>query len=77
MNIKKYLWVLKSMLEKLNSVDNVDLNKIVLVVDNCWFHRSKFVRKEIKRLGVLRLFIPYYSPELNPWEKWSTILSHL
>ena len=69
MNTKKYLQFLRSLLEKLRTIDNIDLSRVVLVVDNCRFHRSKDVRQELKRQGILWLFIPPYSPEINAWEK--------
>ena len=69
MNTVKYLCFLKSLFEKLKTVNNIDLHRVVLVVDNWRFHRSKDVRQELERQGVLWLFIPSYSPEINAWEK--------
>ena len=46
----------------------------VLVMDNATFHKSQETRDVIKAAGHFVLFLPPYSPHLNPIEKlWSNI----
>lgn len=46
----------------------------VLIMDNCRIHHIAEVRERLKRVGAEPLFMPPYSPELNPIEEaWSLI----
>jgi len=46
----------------------------VIIMDNCSTHHSKAVRACLKRLCIEVLYMPPYSPELNPIEEaWSVI----
>ena len=46
----------------------------VLIMDNCSVHRSNVVKKRLEELNIRVLFMPPYSPELNPIEEaWSVI----
>ena len=50
----------------------------VVVMDNATFHRKKTLRKIAERFGVRVIFLPPYSPDLNPIEKfWSWLKSKL
>lgn len=40
----------------------------VLILDNARFHRQKAVQRILKRVGCRALFLPPYSPDLNPIE---------
>jgi len=42
----------------------------VLILDNATFHKSKTSRKLIEGCGCKILFLPPYSPDLNPIEKY-------
>ena len=42
----------------------------VLILDNASFHKSKTTRKLIEECGCKILFLPPYSPDLNPIEKY-------
>lgn len=42
----------------------------VLILDNASFHRSEESRKIIESAGCKILFLPPYSPDLNPIEKY-------
>lgn len=45
-----------------------------LVLDNATFHRAGSSMALLKQAGVIPLFLPPYSPELNPIEKcWANI----
>lgn len=41
----------------------------VLVMDNATFHKGKEIQKIIKESGHILLYLPPYSPDLNPIEK--------
>ena len=43
-------------------------NTSVVVLDNAAFHKSKTTRKIIEDKGAKLLFLPPYSPDLNPIE---------
>ena len=46
----------------------------VLILDNASFHKSRESEKLIKAAGCKILFLPPYSPDLNPIEKcWANM----
>jgi len=50
----------------------------VVIMDNATFHRKKTLRPIAERFGVRVIFLPPYSPDLNPIEKyWSWLKSTL
>ncbi|OJJ15010.1 hypothetical protein BI308_24630 [Roseofilum reptotaenium AO1-A] len=42
----------------------------VIIMDNAPFHNSKKIREIIEQAGCELLFLPTYSPDLNPIEHW-------
>ncbi len=48
----------------------------VVVMDNLWAHKTKAVRNLIESKGASVLFLPPYSPELNPIELAWAKLKH-
>jgi transposase len=52
--------------------------KDIVVLDNLSVHRMKVVRSAIEAFGATVLYLPPYSPELNPIEHtWSTLKAWL
>ena len=49
----------------------------IVVMDNLGSHKSPFVRKAIRSVGARLLFLPPYSPDLNPIEQVFAKLKHL
>jgi transposase len=49
----------------------------VVVMDNLGSHKGKAVRKAIRAVGARSLFLPPYSPDLNPIEQVFAKLKHL
>jgi len=50
----------------------------VIVMDNAAFHKSEKIKELIKSKNCKLLFLPPYSPDLNPIEKyWAFIKRHL
>lgn len=48
----------------------------VVVMDNASFHKSKDMAKALKDAGHTLLYLPTYSPDLNPIEKkWAQVKS--
>ena len=48
--------------------------KKVLILDNSSFHRSEISKKLVEASGCKLLFLPPYSPDLNPIEKcWANL----
>lgn len=46
----------------------------VLILDNASFHRSEESKKLVEAAGCKLLFLPPYSPDLNPIEKcWANL----
>lgn len=59
-------------------VENILLPELkagnVLVLDNASFHKSKKVKEIIESKGIKLMFLPPYSPDLNPIEHaWAKI----
>jgi len=47
---------------------------IVLILDNSRAHHAKKTVNRVKKLGIILVFLPPYSPDLNPVEYiWKTI----
>ncbi|PNW62787.1 UNVERIFIED_CONTAM: hypothetical protein BEN50_04335 [Euhalothece sp. KZN 001] len=42
----------------------------VIVMDNAPFHKSRRIRELIENAGCELIFLPAYSPDLNPIEHW-------
>jgi transposase len=52
---------------------------IVIIIDNFSSHRSRLVRQKAKELGIYLVYLPPYSPNLNPiefiWKSIKRVLS--
>ncbi len=58
-------WVMQDLLPKLPS-------QSVLIMDNASFHKGSLMQKSIAEAGHILLYLPPYSPDLNPIEhKWA------
>lgn len=44
----------------------------VVILDNLGSHKGKAARNAIRATGAHLLFLPPYSPDLNPIEQWSS-----
>ena len=49
----------------------------IVVMDNLGSHKSQAVREAIRRAGAHLLFLPPYSPDLNPIEQVFAKLKHM
>jgi transposase len=58
---------------------NADSKAIVAVIDNFASHKSSIVRETIEKLDIYLVFLPPYSPDLNPiefiWKSIKRVLS--
>jgi transposase len=62
-----YNWFKHTLIPKLN-------RKCVIVMDNASFHKPRRIRKLLNRHGHRVLWLPPYSPDLNPIEKkWAEV----
>ena len=62
----------------MDTLDRHDKKRFFIVMDNCRIHHSAFVVDSINRRGYKPLFMPPYSPFLNPIEEcWSKIKSNI
>jgi transposase len=65
-------------LENIKST-NSDYKATVIVIDNFASHRSRLVRDKARELGLYLVYLPPYSPDLNPiefiWKSIKRILS--
>ncbi len=48
----------------------------IVIMDNLGSHRGKAVRHAIRKVGAKLLFLPKYSPDLNPVEQLFAKLKH-
>jgi transposase len=64
------LYVEKVLLPTLNPGD-------IVIMDNLGSHKGKAVRKAIRGAGAHLIFLPKYSPDLNPIEQVFAKLKHL
>jgi len=49
----------------------------IVIMDNLGSHKGKAVRKAIRKAGAHLIFLPKYSPDLNPIEQLFAKLKHL
>ena len=70
--------IVKFMESVLNILDKHDKKGMFIVIDNCRIHHSRFVVNLIHSRGYKPLFMPPYSPFLNPIEEcWSKIKQNI
>ncbi|KAG0430810.1 Transposable element Tc1 transposase [Dictyocoela muelleri] len=50
-------------------MNKIDLKDKIFIMDNVPFHKSTIIREWFSINGVHNLYIPPYSPELNPIEE--------
>ncbi|KAG1403011.1 hypothetical protein G6F60_005318 [Rhizopus arrhizus] len=68
--------VVKFIEQTMNILDQQGKREVYIVMNNCRIHHSEFVKDFIKNRGYKPLFMPPYSPFLNPIEEcWSKIKS--
>jgi putative transposase len=48
----------------------------IVIMDNLGSHKAKAVRQAIRSVGARLIFLPKYSPDLNPIEKFFAKLKH-
>ena len=68
-NQEKYLKFIKQLVTRTKNKFEIDSDRIIIVADNCKFHRTQKVKNYFKDQKLMWLFIPAYSPEINPCEK--------
>ena len=49
----------------------------IVILDNLGSHKGKVVRQAIRKVGAKLIFLPKYSPDLNPIEQVFAKLKHL
>ena len=54
--------------------ENADFKKIVIVLDNFSTHKAKALKEYAKKIGICLVYLPPYSPDLNPIEfTWKSL----
>ena len=49
-----------------------------VIMDNCSIHKSPKVREKIEKAGCFLMYLPPYSPDLNPIENyWAVMKNHI
>ena len=76
-NSRLFIDYLKEILSFLTEQQGVMKEKTLILMDNASFHRAKIVMEFLDSCGVCVAFIPPYSPELAPVEKYFGILKDL
>ena len=72
-----FLEYLKALLNYLEAQHSTWSSHILLILDNASFHRAKIVRDYIESRGTNVAFIPAYSPEFAPVEKYFGVIKDL
>jgi hypothetical protein len=63
-------FVFNEVLPKMNAwSDHEAVPRSVLVIDNARIHRSEALQRRYNELGILLIYLPPYSPDLNPIEQ--------
>ena len=65
----KYVDFIKKLVMKSRNLQNTNHRRITIVADNCRFHRTKMIKEFFTKENIIWIFIPPYSPEINPCEK--------
>ena len=65
----KYVDFIKKLVMKSRNLQNTNHRRIAIVADNCRFHRTKMIKEFFTKENIIWIFIPPYSPEINPCEK--------
>lgn len=66
--------IVKFMESVMDILDKHDKKGMFIVMDNCRIHHSRFVVDAVNKRGYKPLFMPPYSPFLNPMEEcWSKL----
>ena len=66
--------VVKFIEATMNILDRQSKKGVFIVMDNCRIHHSDFVIEAINKSGYKLLFLPPYSPFLNPIEEcWAKV----
>lgn len=66
-----------NLIEQLNLEKQLKNDRLVILLDNAPAHTSDFVQNIAKKLNILFVYMPKYSPWLNPVEKvWSILKDH-
>jgi len=61
----------ETIVELLKEIKNVNQDSIIfLLIDNFPSHTSTLVKETAKELGIKLCFLPAYSPQLQPIEKY-------
>ena len=64
--------------ETLAKIRILSQKQIYIILDNASYHKSDTLKEIFKKYDCRMLFLPPYSPELNPIEQtWSHIKKHL
>ncbi|KAG2211633.1 hypothetical protein INT47_008730 [Mucor saturninus] len=62
--------IFKFLESTMDTLDRHDKKRFFIVMDNCRIHHSAFVVNAINKRGYKPLFMPPYSPFLNPIEEY-------
>ena len=68
----------KDFIDFLRCIRRENEGKIAVIVDNARIHKAKFTIEEAKKLNIVLVFLPPYSPDLNPIEfSWKDLKREL
>ena len=70
-HFQKFIWNLKEFVMKKMKLPQ---DKLLLILDNASIHKSKSMRRLYLNEGLRVIFIPAYTPELAPIEKYFSII---
>ena len=73
-NTENFVWILKILDYWLKLKNNFGYSQVLLMQDNCSYHKSSSSKSLLRKLGYTVIYLPVYSPDFVPIEMWFSIL---
>ena len=73
-NTENFVWFLKILDYWLKLKNNFGYSQVLLMLDNCSYHKSSSSKSLLRKLGYTVIYLPAYSPDFAPIEMWFSIL---
>ena len=65
-----FICYIEKLMKLVNKIESIPYSKVLLMMDNAPWHQARNVLKFLEEIRIRYIFIPQYSPELAPVEKF-------